>query len=277
MRKIAHISDLHFGAESEDVPEQLIADLSLEQPDLVVVSGDLTQYGRSVEFKAARDFLTHIPFPQLVVPGNHDIPWVHLFKRAITPMSRFRKYITPDLFPVFEDDAVIVLGISTPRKFRPTLGEISRSQREYLRDRLCTVDRKFKIVVTHHPFIPPPFGFRWHLVKRGLLTLEEMRGCEADLILAGHLHRGYARDVKTHYPAMERSIIIAQAGTATSHRVRGEDNSFNIITVRDERSFTITAKVLKDGVFADFRSTNYRKTSADWEEEDVVNHFSGTP
>ena len=74
MRRIAHISDLHFGTESPPVVEGLLADLLAAQPHLVVVSGDLTQRAKRSEFVAARAFLERVPFPQLIVPGNHDIP-----------------------------------------------------------------------------------------------------------------------------------------------------------------------------------------------------------
>jgi predicted MPP superfamily phosphohydrolase len=47
---------------------------SRSQPDLVAISGDLTQRARITEFQSARRFLDAIPFPQIVVPGNHDVP-----------------------------------------------------------------------------------------------------------------------------------------------------------------------------------------------------------
>jgi 3',5'-cyclic AMP phosphodiesterase CpdA len=43
MRKLAHISDLHFGRIDEEVVEALLVDLRGLGPDLIVVSGDLTQ------------------------------------------------------------------------------------------------------------------------------------------------------------------------------------------------------------------------------------------
>ena len=168
MRKIAQISDIHFGADIENVPDLLIEDIADESPDLVVVSGDLTLFARNREFRAARDFLNRIPFPRLVVPGNHDIPWVGVMRRMVSPLGRYKKYITDELFPVYRDDEMLVLGIVTPRQFRSVRGEISRFQREYLRNRLCEAGEGiFKVVVTHHPFIPPPFHLKWNLISRG--------------------------------------------------------------------------------------------------------------
>src|SRR5262249_20108917 len=82
MRTIAHISDLHFGTEDPQIAAALREDLCGLGPSLVVVSGDLTQRAKPAEFLAAREFLSTIPQPQIVVPGNHDIPLYNLLRRA---------------------------------------------------------------------------------------------------------------------------------------------------------------------------------------------------
>ena len=115
MTTLAHISDLHFGAESPEVVEGLVEDLASIEPSLLVVSGDLTQRARRKEFAAARLFLDRIPSLRLVVPGNHDIPLFDLVRRFASPLARFRRYIDPDVDPFFSTDTVAVLGMNTAR------------------------------------------------------------------------------------------------------------------------------------------------------------------
>lgn len=136
MTTLAHISDLHFGTESPEIVEGLLEDLVSVEPTLVAVSGDLTQRARRKEFVAARLFLDRIPFPRLVVPGNHDIPLFDLLTRFTRPLARFRRYIDEDVDPFFSTDAVAVLGMNTARSNTWKDGRISLAQIDDVRRRL---------------------------------------------------------------------------------------------------------------------------------------------
>jgi len=85
MRTIAHISDLHFGRLDPPVAEGLVGDLTRQKPDLLVVSGDFTQRAREGQFRQAADYLKRLPTPQLVIPGNHDVPLFDVFRRFFVP------------------------------------------------------------------------------------------------------------------------------------------------------------------------------------------------
>jgi 3',5'-cyclic AMP phosphodiesterase CpdA len=74
MRTLVHLSDLHFGRVDRALVEPLSELVGRMKPDVVVVSGDLTQRARTEQFKDARRFLDSLPSPQIVVPGNHDVP-----------------------------------------------------------------------------------------------------------------------------------------------------------------------------------------------------------
>src|SRR3954471_6899322 len=127
MRTIAHISDLHFGRIDPPVVEALAADLAAHKPDLLVVSGDFTQRARAGQYKAAAEFLKRLPKPQLVVPGNHDIPMYDWFflPRFLAPLRNYRRYITRDLRPFYQDDELVVLGINTARSLTHKSGWIN--------------------------------------------------------------------------------------------------------------------------------------------------------
>src|SRR3954471_16734760 len=99
MRTIAHISDLHFGRLDRPVAEGLVADLARHKPDLLVVSGDFTQRARERQFAAAAAYLKRLPTPQLVVPGNHDVPLFDVIRRIFFPLARYRRLISRDLRP----------------------------------------------------------------------------------------------------------------------------------------------------------------------------------
>jgi Calcineurin-like phosphoesterase len=99
VRTIAHLSDLHFGRHDETVAERLLGDLREAQPDLIVITGDLTQRGRHRQFAAARAFLEKLPPPILVVPGNHDVPLYDIVERFLGRLARYRRYICAEQQP----------------------------------------------------------------------------------------------------------------------------------------------------------------------------------
>ncbi|MGH7215051.1 MAG: metallophosphoesterase family protein [Tepidisphaeraceae bacterium] len=273
MRTIAHISDLHFGRVDDSVAEGLVGDLHAQSPNLVVASGDFTQRARAKQYAAARAFLGRLPKPQLVVPGNHDIPLWDVVRRFFFPLHRYRWFISKDLRPVHEDDQLLVIGINTARSFSWTWngfwkdGKISEEQLLDVRLRACPLPHTvFKVVVTHHPFIPPP-GERLHGIVRGAhRALARMEECGVDLCLAGHLHRGYSGDVRTHFEAVKRSIISVQAGTATSTRRREEPNAYNLITINPDQ-LSIAVRAWTGARFEQTERTHYARIDGVWQRE----------
>lgn len=251
MTSVAHISDLHFGTEVAEVAACLQAELTQLKPSLVVVSGDLTQRARRAQYQAAREYLDLLPKPQLVVPGNHDIPLYDVASRFLAPLARFRRFIHEDVNPFHLGPEIAVLGINTARSFTWVDGRISFEQMELIKQRFCGLDRPvFKIMVTHHPFIPPPgeehAGVR--LVGRAQHALKVIEECDVGLLLAGHLHHGYAGDVRTYYPGTRRAIMVVQAGTAISRRVRREPNAYNLITL-DGSALRVSVRTFSGGRF----------------------------
>jgi 3',5'-cyclic AMP phosphodiesterase CpdA len=265
---LAHISDLHFGAESPDVVEGLREDLLSLAPSLLVVSGDLTQRARRREFEAARTFLDLIPSPKLVVPGNHDIPLLDLARRFAFPLARFRRYIDPATDPFFATDALAVLGLNTARSNTWKDGRVSPEQIEAVRRRLGRLPATVvKVLVTHHPFLPPPGDPSPPLVGRAAEALQAAEASGVDLLLAGHLHHGYTGDIRSHHGAIKRAILVAQAGTATSHRLRNEANSYNVIQVSPER-LSFSLRVWCGKAFKETRCGEYLKSAAGWQRSD---------
>jgi 3',5'-cyclic AMP phosphodiesterase CpdA len=266
MKIVVHISDLHFGREDPEVAEGLVAELDQLQPHLVISSGDFTQRARRAQYRKAAEFMKRLPHPQLFVPGNHDIPLFDVLRRFWNPLNRYKKYLTEEMMPSYLDDELQVLGLNTARSFTWKNGRISLAQIEEMERILSKVPQTvFKAVVTHHPFIPPPgeedAGIS--LVGRAQRALEVIDRCGVDLLISGHLHHGYTGDIRTYYPSTKRSIIVVQAGTAISHRIRREPNGYNIIRLQGrwievqerrwaEKKFTAGTKIsfkLEDGLW----------------------------
>ena len=225
------MSDLHFGREDPVIAEGLLRDLRATHPSLLVVSGDLTQRARKAQFLAARAFLDRLPYPRIAVPGNHDVPLFDLARRLLAPLERFRRYISPEIDPVFEDEEMIVVGVSTARSNVWKRGRISWDQIDLVRRSAYQARERHVILVAHHPFAPPVDAPRTALVGRGLDALRALEACGVDLILTGHLHRGYSGGVREHYHVLDRAMITAHAPTTISHRRRGAANAYNLITL----------------------------------------------
>lgn len=232
MRTIIHISDLHFGRIDPAILDPLILTIEALEPDLVAVSGDLTQRARTQEFLEARDFLQQLPGPQVIVPGNHDIPLYNLFGRFIRPLDRYRRYITEEPFPYFQDQEMAVLGINTARSLTTKYGRINYSQIDRIHQHFASLeDTITKIVVTHHPFDLPEGARRRDLVRRAELAMLALAQNKVDLLLAGHMHRSMTGQTAERYAIEGFSAIYVQAGTATSVRGRGEPNSLNLLRI----------------------------------------------
>jgi len=268
VRAIAHISDLHFGREDPKVVAALQEELKEDAPDLVAVSGDLTQRARRREFEAARDFLLGLGAPVLAVPGNHDIPLFDVARRILQPLDRYHRYIHADDNPFYLDEEMAVLGLNTARRSEfGGDGRISLPQIGIVRERFEPLPPNLaKVLVAHHPFLPAPSGPAQALVGRGLQGLQAAEAAGVDLVLTGHLHRGFTGDVRTHHVTIKRSILVFQAGTAVSTRLRGEANSYNLISI-DAPRLSCTVHAWDGERFRPLEPTRFLKTDDEWRRE----------
>lgn len=272
MRTILHLSDLHFGRVNPSLLDPLIDAAKDIGPDVVAVSGDLTQRARSYQFQQARSFLDALPKPQIVVPGNHDIPLHNVFARFVEPLTKYKRYITEDLQPAYEDEEMVIVGVNTARSLVFKGGRINETQVGRLREKFCASgDGVVKGVVTHHPFDLPEGYDERDLVGRARMAMTGLAECGADLFLAGHLHVSHTGHTK-RYNIRGHSALVVQAGTATSTREREEANSFNVLRIAYPE---ITVKKFAwdslKGSFAVSTVEQFEHTNEGWIRENGTN------
>lgn len=242
-RSIAHISDLHFGAEDPAVVAALAADIAADPPALVAVSGDLTQGARHSEFAAARAFLDALGAPVLAVPGNHDITPYDLLERFTDPYARWRRHVAEETEPMWQDGGVAVVGLNTARRggfyLNWARGRVGRTRLARLEARLAALPPDtFRIVVAHHPFLPPALQPAARLVGGAREALAAFARHGVGLVLSGHLHLDDVQQVPDLPP--HRPMLVVQAATSTSRRLRGTPNAYHRITVEDGRAHIAT-------------------------------------
>lgn len=235
MARLVHLSDLHFGAHDDDLVEAVERKIEELKPDLIVISGDFTQRARTEQFKEACCFLEHLRdagHEVLGVPGNHDVPLYDVLRRFLSPLTRYRRYIDETLCPFIELPGIAVLGINTARSLAFKDGRISESQVEFIRETFSRVDPEaVRVLVTHHPLLAIPVGDELErAVGRQELALDAVEEAGVDLLLAGHAHHASTHHVSDLVTRSGGSLVI-QAGTATSTRVREQEQSFNTIEI----------------------------------------------
>ncbi|MRV72248.1 metallophosphoesterase [Duganella sp. FT92W] len=236
MRTLVHLSDLHFGRIDAALLAPLRACVERLAPHVVVVSGDLTQRARSHQFQEARAWLDTLPGPQIIVPGNHDIPMFNIAARFFTPLDKYKRHVTDDLAPVYVDDEIVVLGLNTARSLTIKDGRINHEQVALLKQRFEELPGpRVRIVVTHHPFDLPEHFDPDELVDRAPMAMQAFAECGVDVLLAGHVHTSHAGSSDERYPITGYAALAVQAGTATSTRTRGEENSFNVLRIEQDR------------------------------------------
>ncbi len=230
--RIAHLSDPHFGTILPGVREGLLKTIKELNPDLILITGDITQRARYSQFKEAKKF-THelLPIRIIAVPGNHDIPLWNIFTRLFNPYWRFKNLFKDQLERDHIHGDVIVTGLNSTSKWRHVQGDFTL---DHLEKRLKANKpaAKIHIAAFHHPMDCKKSSDEKNLLqgREEAINLFDRHG--VDLIVGGHIHDPFITLSKSRYPGTERSMVIGVAGTCLSWRTRpGAPNSFNLIEV----------------------------------------------
>ncbi len=269
MARLIHLSDLHFGAHDERLVEAVEQRVHEEKPDLVVVSGDFTQRARTEQFEQACEFLGRLReagHDVLGVPGNHDVPLYDVLRRFLSPLTRYKRYIDDELCPLHEIPGATVLGINTARSLTFKDGSISHEQMQFIRANFDRTDPKaMRVLVTHHPLFALPVGDGPELGKaigRQEPALDAIAEAGVDILLAGHNHRASTHNAADLVTRAGSSLVV-QAGTATSTRLRAEEQSFNRIDI-DGENVTVTVQAWAGDAFASADAQRFVREGDHW-------------
>ena len=228
MRTVVHLSDLHFGRVDSGSCRRCCR---RSGPSRGCDRGIRdSRSARRSQFVQARAFLQQLPFPQLIVPGNHDIPLFNLPARLLNPLAGYRRYITSDLMPVFADEEMLVVGLNSARSVPFSgSGRLNEAQVRVAAARLAAAAPQIvKIIVTHHPFDLPDGRGDEHLIGRSRMAMEQLAQAGADLFLAGHLHVSHVGGTAERYK-IAGHFSAGGAGRHHVHAIRGEPNAFNVV------------------------------------------------
>ena len=227
MSVVLQVSDLHFGTEQPPVVEALVALARQQRPDLLVLSGDITQRARPSQFRAARAFMDRLGAPVLAVPGNHDIPLFDLWARLRRPYARHIAAFGPELEPVHSSPDLMVVCVNTTRAWRHKHGEVSALQVERVACALASAKAaQLRVVVVHQPVAVTRAEDVPNRLRGHAAALHRWSAAGADLIMGGHIHLPYVMTLH----GLARPMWAVQAGTAVSTRVRERvPNSVNLL------------------------------------------------
>lgn len=266
IRTLVHVSDLHFGNNDEALVPALAEAVNRVGPDVVAVSGDLTQHATEREFGRARALLDLFTGVRIVVPGNHDLSFYNPWKRFTQRLRLYKQYITDDLDPIYRDAELIVAGLNTARVPLFRGGRFSASQMSKVELRMRDAGDAVRVLVTHHPFdLPPSYASR-EIVRGARQNMVRLLD-HVDVLLAGHHHLSHAGGTAERYKVEGRSAVFVQAGTALSLRRPGENNSFNVLRFEGgSLSLTVHSWTPESRAYEPARSHSFRRTpGASWE------------
>lgn len=224
MTTLLQVSDPHFGTEQPNVVEALVGLARRARPEVLILSGGITQHAAAGQFSAAWRFVERLGAPRLIaVPGNHDIPMLNLAARVFSPYGNYTRCFGADLEPEYVSPEVLVVSVNTTRWWRHRHGEVGREQIARVEHRLrSATPRQLRVVVTHHPVHATESADAQNLLRGHGPAVSAWARAGAHLVMSGHLHLPHIEPVSGVWSLL--------AGTAVSDRRRdGKPNSVNMI------------------------------------------------
>jgi 3',5'-cyclic AMP phosphodiesterase CpdA len=248
--RVLHVSDLHVGArESPEIGPSLTALVDGLEPELIVVSGDLTHRGRRDQHDRAAALLRGLGAPVVAVPGNHDIPYTFP-ARFTRPWSEFER-VWGTTRPVHVSDGVCLVGINSVRPWRHQSGGVRDDQLRWAAGKLAHAPSgALRLVALHHQMIGAPWRTRKRPVARRNHVLGALVDAGAELIVSGHTHQGSVAERHEFevWSEGQPGATVATTpglGQPRPHR-RGEARGL-LVYEAEERELTVQTYIWREG------------------------------
>ncbi|MDR3503649.1 MAG: metallophosphoesterase [Legionella sp.] len=242
--RIVHISDLHFGMHNPHIIEPFLEDLALLKPEIVIISGDLTQRARTEQFQQLSEFLQRLTVPQLIVPGNHDIPLDNPLMRFYHPFKRFKTYVSSNLEVSYENDEVNILGVNSATPYKVKDGVLSAKTLTRINNHFSTNPTQLNILFFHHNL--KYFSGMHHPLSNATEFLEYLKESPIHMVCTGHLHYSNLKLIAKKQGA---PCALLHAGSLCCQRTRDENNSFYFIDTEQLRCF-INRRIYVNSAFS---------------------------
>ena len=236
--RLLHVSDPHFGTVQPPVADALARLAATLNPTVLVLSGDITQRAQADEFAEAKAFCRRLNIaPQLLVPGNHDIPLFNLPGRLLAPYKNYLAHFGPTLETTVQTASCLVIGVNTTRWWRHKNGDVAQAQIDrvavQLRQSSAQPARQLRAVVVHQPVHVMRAEDEHDRLNNWEAAVRSWADAGADVVLGGHIHLPYVCELSGEMAPrapLARKLWCVQAGTALSSRVRREaPNSVNLL------------------------------------------------
>ncbi len=223
--KIIHISDLHFGMNNLLIIEKFLIEVEELNPQVIIISGDLTQRASQEQYQLMHQFLKKLPGNVLVVPGNHDIP-VNPFARLFRPFKLYKHYISPQLEVRFANDEVNILGVNSATPYKMKDGILNNKTINLIKNHFSGQDERLNILFFHHNL--NYFSGMHHPLNNAEEFIDYLKESPIHIVCTGHLH--YA-NIKIIAKNANEQCAILHAGSLSCLRTRDKTNSYYVIDV----------------------------------------------
>lgn len=252
MKRILHISDLHFGRIHPPAIKSLEQFLHTQEKslDLIIVTGDWTQRARRQQFVDAAEFIGKLKVPVLSVPGNHDISLYNFVRRYLNPLNRYNRYIKSRTTSTYVDDELAIIGLTTAHFSRFVEGRLSKHDVLLVKSFFeKATPSAFRVIACHHPFYDPEAAVEMTPLK----YVNQILDLKPNLILSGHFHESW---IEVASSKSGHQVIHISAGSTISNRLRGEVNSLHILEIGNSEIEVKTYHLTDEGFT--FRDANQK-------------------
>lgn len=266
--RLLHLSDLHFGTVVPEAVRALRRLIDLERPDVIVVSGDVTQRSRRNEWEGVTAFLTSLPRPLLVCAGNHDVEWFRLWRRLHAPLTGFHDAVDPELQHALVVGDVAVATTSSVAPLRPVSGRIEGATIAAASTWWASVAAPVRVAVTHHPLAIDRPARPPEVCLDARSTAAAMAEAHVDILLSGHVHVPFATTTASAFSSLSRPFLLVGSGTATSSRTRGAPRAVQVLDI--ERDHCVVRQHDHAGdVFCPTVVSRFARDSSGWRQVDA--------